>query len=198
MNFEKPSTLLAGLIVSFSLSTSVSAAFINIDDSDLATITISAGDFEDGFSVNGNLLTTGIGGRGSITLTDGLYNISGRYLDLGQTSGRARIPILFGFSSNPAVATSGTELGFEIDAAFVTVSGLVVGFTEPATLFDTLSLPTLEQNGQTGTGSSPFLTVSFISESTVTGNPVSEPATMALMGLGLAGIAAAIRRKPAK
>ena len=33
-----------------------SAAYISIDDSDANTITITAGDFEQGFSVNGNLL----------------------------------------------------------------------------------------------------------------------------------------------
>ncbi len=64
--------ILLASVAAFSLAAGAmepaNAAFINIDDSDPNTITINAGDFEGGFSVNGNLLTSGLGNSGSITL----------------------------------------------------------------------------------------------------------------------------------
>lgn len=41
--------------------TSTHAAFVKVDDSDPGFLTITAGDFEGGFSVNGTLLTIGLG-----------------------------------------------------------------------------------------------------------------------------------------
>ena len=194
MRFGKPSTLLQALIISFALSATASAAFIHIDDSNLSTITISAGDFEGAFFVNGNLLTNGLGNSASITLVDGIYDFMGTYTDLNQASS-FDINILFALSGTPEVATSGIELSGSNDNS-ANVAGLITGFTDSSSGFLT-ALPTLVQNGQTGTANLSLLTVTFISENAVSANPIPEPATMALIGLGVAGIAA-LRRKIAK
>ena len=174
-------------IAACSLTTlSASAAYINIDDSDINTITISAGDFENGFYVNGTLLTSGLGGSGSLTLADGGYTISGSWIDLGQAGGD-RIDLLFALLGNPAFTTSGIEFGATTDGSFGTLNGSFGGYVDPSLYFFT-GLPTLEQNGQTGYGAIDFLSVSFISES------VPEPGSLALAGLAISGLAA-VRRK---
>lgn len=78
---------LVAVVASIWFSAPVSAAYVAIDDSDLTQVTITAGDFEGGFSVNGSLLTTGLGNSGSIMLADGGYSISGSWIDLGQANG---------------------------------------------------------------------------------------------------------------
>ena len=177
-------------IACFAFSAPAQAAFIAIDDSNPTTITITAGDFEGGFSVNGNLLTTGLGNSGSITLADGGYSISGNWIDLGQADG-TRVDLLFALPGNPTFSTSGIEFGASSDGTNATLGGSFGGYVDPSLYFST-GLPTLAQDGQTGTAGMPFLSVSFISE-----NPIPEPATLALVGLALAGISGA-RRKTAR
>ena len=71
------------LATTFGFSAPASAAFITIDDRNVNSVTISAGDFEGGFFVNGDLLTTGLGNSGSVTLADGGFTISGSWIDEG-------------------------------------------------------------------------------------------------------------------
>ena len=166
-----------------------SAAYINIDDSDVNTITITAGDFEQGFSVNGNLLTSGLGNSGSLTLADGGFNISGSWIDLGGSNG-ARVDLLFALLGNPGFTTSGIEFGSTSDGQFGSLSGSFGGYFDPSLYFFT-GLPTLEQNGQIGYSSMAFLSVSFVSEA------VPEPGSLALAGIAVAGLAALRRKTPA-
>ena len=166
-------------IACLAISAPASAAFIAVDDSDPLTITITAGDFEGGFSVNGNLLTSGLGNSASITLADGGYSISGSWIDLGQAGG-ARVDLLFALPVNPTFSTSGIEFGATTDGSLGTLNGSFGGYIDPTFYFPT-GLPTLPQDGRTGFAGMPFLSVSFVSE-----QALPEPGTLALMGLGAA------------
>ena len=165
--------------ISLFISFSASAAFIAFDDSDLDFITITAGDFENGFSVNGSLLTTGLGNSASITLVDGAHSFKGSWIDLGLASGVSEIS--FALPGDPTFVTSGMFAFFTTDGTNGTIDvGSFGGFTGiPGDYFFTTGA-TLEQNGQTGFAGQPFLTMSFISEVAA----VSEPATLTLLSLG--------------
>lgn len=164
------------------LATPAQGAFITIDDSDPNTITITAGDFEGGFSVDGNLLTTGLGNSNSITLPDGGYSISGSWIDLGLAAG-TRVDILFALPGNPTFSTSGIEFGAVAGGVGAQLAGSFGGFVDPTLYFST-ALPTLPQDGATANGSTAFLTVSFKSEAAA----VPEPGTLSLLGLALFGM----------
>ena len=163
------------------------AAFIAIDDSDPTTITITAGDFEGGFSVNGTLLTTGLGSSGSITLPDGGYSISGSWIDLGRAAGK-RVDILFAIDSNPTFSTSGVEFGVAAGGVGAELSGSFGGYIDPSLYFFT-GLPTVSQDGHTELGSVDFLSVSFKSEL------IPAPGSLALSGLALLGLPLLRRRR---
>lgn len=190
MNTRKTTIALAASLAGFVLSAPASAAYINIDDSNLTSITITAGDFEGGFSVNGNLLTEGLGNSGSITLTDGGFNISGEWVDLGQANG-SRVDLLFALAGNPGFTTSGIEFAVTSQEGSGILTGSFGGYVDPSLYFPT-ALPTLLQDGRTGFAGVPFLSVSFVSE-----NTIPEPASLALLGIGLAGLGVMRRRKAA-
>ncbi len=176
---------LAGIVFAALFALPASAAFIAIDDSDRNNITITAGDFEEGFYVNGVLLTMGIGDSGSITLLDGGYSISGSWIDLGAADG-TRVDLLFALATNPGFTTSGLEFGASSDGFLATLGGSFGGYINPSLYFST-PLATLAQNGQTGYSGTGYLSVSFRSE-------VPVPATALLLVIGALGAAFARRR----
>ncbi len=182
---------LVAIAASIGFSAPVSAAYVAVDDSDATHVTITAGDFEGGFSVNGSLLTTGLGNSGSITLIDGGYNISGSWIDLGGQANGQRVDILFALMGDPTFTTSGIEFGATSSAtsAFATLNGSFGGYIDPS-LYFTTALPTVLQDGRTEVGGLPFLSVSFKSEMSV-----PAPGTLALLGVGFAGLAIGRRRK---
>lgn len=159
------------------------AAFISIDDSDPSTITITAGDFEGGFSVNGTLLTTGLGNSGSITLADGGYSIQGSWFDLGRAD-QTRVDLLFALASDPTFSTSGIEFGASSVNGTATLTGSFGGFIDPSLYFSTTRTTHL-QDGRTVADGTAFLSVSFRSEAAA----VPLPGTLALAGLGLLALA---------
>ncbi len=177
---------LVGALCATLFALPASAAYIAIDDSDRDTITITAGDFEEGFSVNGVLLTMGIGDSGTITLADGGYSISGSWIDLGASAG-TRVDLLFALATNPGFTTSGLEFGASSDGFLGSLTGSFGGYIDPSLYFSTV-LPTLAQNGQTGYSGTAYLSVSFRSE-------VPVPATALLLVIGALG-ATVCRRKP--
>jgi len=159
------------------------AAYISIDDSNASTITITAGDFEGGFYVNGSLLTTGLGNGGTLTLADGLtYTFSGSWIDLGLSSGST--DRFFGIGN---VVYSGVESTASSDGYWGTISGYFSGF-DPAVHGGT-SAATMPQDGSSADFSYPYLSASFRSES------VPEPGTLGLLGAGLALLGFGQRRR---
>ena len=193
MKFGFLRNIFAAACLAASLVVPSQAAFINIDDSDLTMITITAGDFERGFSVNGVLLTTGLGASGSITLPDSAPGplISGSWIDLGVTTAGSRVDIHFALPSDLAFSTSGVEFDGSTDGFFATLTGSFGGFIDSSQYFP-INLPTTLQDGHTEFGSLPFLTVSFKSEAAPTAVPT--PGTLSLVGLLLAGLPLVRRR----
>jgi hypothetical protein len=164
------------------------AAFISFDDSNPFTITVTAGDFENGFFVNGNLLTTGIGDSASITLPDGGNSFSGSWIDLGFSDG-SQHQILFALPSDPTAVTSGATYSATTDGNNGTITGTFGGFVGTPYFG---SAGTFPQDGSTQFDSEPFLTISFTSET-----PTPEPSTMLLMGSLLPALFFVVRRRRA-
>lgn len=185
--FMKSKALILTAAFVLGLTAQSKAAFISIDDSDLNNITITAGDFENGFYVNGNLLTTGLGGSGSITLADGGHGYSGSWIDLGLSSGSQNL--FFADTSNPTDVTSGVVLTASSNGYYGSIVGSFGGYT--GSVYFTGS-PTFAQDGGTQSGGFPYLSYSFTSESV--GSVPDSAATIAMLGGAFIGLAALRRR----
>lgn len=72
-SFLAKSSVLSSLAMC--LTAPAHAAFVTIDDSHPDLVTITAGDFEGGFFVNGTLLSSCLGSSASITLPGEGYSI---------------------------------------------------------------------------------------------------------------------------
>ncbi len=172
-------------------SPTADAAFINFDDRNPNTITITAGDFEGGFSVNGTQITSGLGNSASVTLADGtVWSFSGSWIDLGQSSGSQQIH--FELPSAPGFITSGMDASASTDGSFGTINGTFEGFTGTPYFFN-LTPPRDPQNGPGVDRTFPFLSIHFDPEV-----PTPEPASMLIFGAVAPGLVVAYRRRAAK
>jgi len=161
---QTKSKLFFGALAALSLAvpTTTRAAYLAIDDSDPNTITISAGDFEEGFYVDGNLLTIGLGSGNSITLPDAGYTLSGKWIDLGLTTPGSQVRLLFVDAGDPTAVMSGVELTANSDGFLGDTFGSSGGYTGIPYFF--VAELTYPQNGPTQNGSFPFLSISFTPE----------------------------------
>jgi len=170
------SWLTFGLLLITCLGTA-HAAYISIDDSHPGEITVTAGDFEGGFFVNGSLLTSGLGDSGSVTLPDEGYFIEGSWIDDGAADGTS-VAIFFALPGDPSFATSGIEFSVTSDGRLATLTGSFGGFIDPSLYFPSPT-PTFLQDGHSEAGGVAFLTASFTSEAAT---QVPEPGTLLLLG----------------
>lgn len=184
-------------LTTLALSLNASAAYIVIDDSDPNTITLTAGDFDGRFYVNQTVLTKGIGNSASQTFPDGTPVAIQFYWDThGQYVYPDWVTIVFGPVASPTsgVITSGIDITVPTDYIpnpYYSMGGGFAGY-DVSNNYGPIAQPVLEQNGQTGFSSLPYLTVSFKSE---VASSVPEPAAATLMGAGLAVTLAYARRK---
>jgi len=181
------SSLLAALALGFTAS--AHAAYISIDDSDVNNITITAGDFENGFSVNGTPFAFGIGVSDSITLPDGGYGFEGSWIDLGASGNGATSQIYFSESSNPTSITSGVEADATSDGFNATLIGSTFGGFTGGVYFTAGGA--FDQNSGTQVGGLPFLSIAFTPERTSSSVPDGGNSGL-LLGLttGLLGMVA--------
>jgi hypothetical protein len=187
---------LASIALSLVFIAPASAAWFIIDDSNPLTVTISAGDFEGGFYVEGQPLplTIGFGNRGSITLPDigEGYSISGSWITQGESGSKE---ILFALAGNPTVVTSGLTaywVGEEGKGSPFSSFNGESGFgcyNGPAGYPEVTPNSIVFQDGHTESYETPYLSITFISE-----NPVPIPSALLLFAPGLAGLAAIRRR----
>ncbi len=180
----KRSWLTFGLLLTSFLG-AAHAAYISVDDSHPGEITLTAGDFEGGFFVNGSLITSGLGSSGSVTLPDEGYFIEGSWIDDGAADGTS-VAMFFALPSDSSFATSGIEFSVTSDGRLATLTGSFGGFVDPSLYFPSPT-PTFAQDGRTENGSTSFLTVSFTSEAAA----IPEPGTLVL--IATAGLA--LRRR---
>ena len=162
------------------VSQAASAAFIAVNDTDIDNITITAGDFEGGFYVNGGLLTSGLGNSASITLADtgSPIDFYGVWIDLGDAVGGDFA--LFANPGNVGDVTSGMGYGVGADGPSTAwIGGEILAYTG-AVYGAGL---TLYEQGDTAYLSEAYLTISFVSEAGDAAVPA--PASLALFGLGL-------------
>ena len=168
------------------------AAYITVDDSDPNTITLTAGDFEGGFSVNGTFLTSGLGNSGSVTLLDGGHSFEGSWIDLGASAGGLTSNIFFSDAGNPTGITSGINANASSDGFNGSLTGSSYGGYIGTVYFTAGGA--FDQNGGTQLGGLPFLSISFTPESTgVPGVPDGGNSAM-LLGLATGALGLVARR----
>ena len=154
---------------SLTLAGAAQGAFPIIDDSDPNTVTITAGGFEGGFFVNGELLTIDIGKSASITLPDEGHFLVGSSIDLDQTPAGV-FTLLFSPTAGSNAVTSGMDVATSSDSGLGTIAVSFGAFTGQ-TYF--LRLPAFGQNdGEQGLALR-FLHISVIPEPTGVPAPAS-------------------------
>lgn len=163
------------------------SAYLIIDDSDVNTMTITAGNFEGGFFVDGVLLSAFF--QGTVTVQDGAHQLSGMFVDIGRSTLDPSVLLTFGTSS----VTSGVALTSTTDQSGFSgiVNGMAYGYTGTPFL---ASVPLYGQGGLPRSASlaGGLLTVQFIPEEP---GVVSDAASsLGLFGLALGFLALGRKR----
>lgn len=186
-SMTKLNSVLAACTLSCLAAYTTQAAYITIDDSDPNNMTVSAGDFENGLSINGSLFTSGLGVGNSQVFPDGGLNISGSWIDLGQSSGT--VHLFFADAADPTAVTSGVELTATTDGFYGNLFGSTGGYTG-VPYFPTAE-PTYSQQGGTQFGGFPYLSIAFTPEHAAVPETGS---TLALLGLAVSALGVMTRR----
>lgn len=171
------------------------AALTFNDISPNETVTVSVCDFEAGASVNGTSMGhCGVGAGGSVTLAEsgGPITFFGRWIDLGQSGAGSRTIYLVEAGA-PTLISDIFTYDWSTDGFFATIHavfesditgnlGALPSGVNPGDVY--------VENGQPV----PF-SLAYLGGELISGADVPEPGSVALVELGLAGVASSRRRK---